>query len=284
MGLLISTYNWTDALKLVFKSITEQTILPDEIILADDGSHPDNRDTILAMIGHFPLPVRYTWQEDRGFRKSLIINKAMQKSTADYIIQIDGDILLHPCFIEDHIREATKNFFVQGARALVVPETTQQLLQHQQLPRFIFSSAGISHRFNAIRIPVLSALLRGDGSQSTNIKACNLAFWREDFIRINGYNNQFEGWGDEDAEFAARLINAGVSKKRVKLAAICYHLHHELNSKHNANRNQDLYRSTISRNLIICENGYHQVPMHPAPVAAPASIIQRGQPAFPVAS
>src|SRR5207342_3821346 len=101
---------------------------------------------------------------------------------------------------------------------------------------------GIKSRFNSIRFPLLSFLLKKDKSSYTNIKACNLAYWKRDYIAVNGYDNQFHGWGWEDNEFAARLIHSGVKKKRLKLAAICYHLYHKHNSGAREKDNEQRFR------------------------------------------
>jgi glycosyltransferase involved in cell wall biosynthesis len=258
VGILISTYNWPRALEVIFKSILQQTQLPDEILIADDGSGLETEMLITKYSKIFKMPVKHAWHEDQGFRKGIVLNKAVKLSTSDYIIEIDGDIVLHPRFIEDHIRFAERGHFVQGARTMIGENTTRSILQRGYAGLGFFST-GIKNRFNAIRFPSLSFLVKTNPYSSDNIKACNLAFWREDFIAINGYNNLFFGWGSEDCEFAARLINAGVLKKRLKLAAICFHLHHNLNSKSQYIVNDLRYSETKINKLIFCPDGYAEV-------------------------
>ncbi len=258
VGILISTYNWPRALEIIFKSILRQTQMPDEILIADDGSGLETEQVINKYRKLFKIPVKHAWHEDEGFRKGIILNKAVKQSASDYIIEIDGDIVLHPRFVEDHIRHAKRGHFVQGARTMIGEGTTREILQsgHAQLGVF---TKGIKNRFNALRFPALSFMIKGNPYSSDNIKACNLAFWREDFISINGYNNLFFGWGSEDCEFAARLINAGVLKKRVKLAAVCFHLHHNYNSKSQFLVNGQRYSETKIKKLVVCPDGYAEV-------------------------
>jgi glycosyltransferase involved in cell wall biosynthesis len=258
VGILISTYNWPRALEIIFESILQQTQLPDEILIADDGSGYETEHLINRYRKIFDMPIKHAWHEDQGFRKGIVLNKAVKLSTSDYIIEIDGDIIPHPRFIEDHVRNARRGHFVQGARTMIGESTTRGILKSGDTRLNIFSR-GIKSRFNALRFPALSFLVKTNPYSSDNIKACNLAFWREDFIAINGYNNQFFGWGSEDCEFAARLINAGVLKKRLKLAAVCFHLHHNANSKSQYVVNDLRYSETKINKLVFCPDGYAEV-------------------------
>lgn len=256
-ALLISTYNWPHALELVFLSVLHQTILPGEILIADDGSSVDTAALVERYRKILTMPVKHIWQEDNGFRKSLILNKVISQTSADYIIEIDGDILMHPKLVEDHIKAARKGFFVQGSRTMLTKKKTEEILKTQQITFSPFS-AGIYSRFNAFRIPFLSLLFKPDKRNSFNVKACNLAFWREDYIKVNGYDNDFNGWGWEDYEFAARLINAGVFKKRLKMAAIGYHLFHPKSFRENFMPNELIYLKTLKENTVYCDNGYQE--------------------------
>jgi glycosyltransferase involved in cell wall biosynthesis len=118
VGLLISTYNWPKALETIFASIQMQSRMPDEIIIADDGSGPATADVIRRWEHILRVPFKHAWHEDDGFRKTIILNKAVKLSEVDYIIEIDGDILLHPRFVDDHVRNARRGRFLQGARSM----------------------------------------------------------------------------------------------------------------------------------------------------------------------
>lgn len=258
VGILIATYNWPEALEIIFLSLLKQTYLPDEILIADDGSREETERLINKYRKILNIPLKHAWHEDRGFRKGIILNKAVKQSEADYIIEIDGDIVMHPRFIEDHVKQAEKGHFVQGARAMIGEATTKHILQTKST-KLGFFTKGLHNRFNALRLPALSFIVKANPYSSDNTKACNLAFWREDFIAINGYNNLFFGWGSEDCEFAARLIHAGVQKKRLKLAAVCFHLHHEYHNKSQITVNERRYSETLTARLVCCLNGYAEV-------------------------
>lgn len=259
VGLLISTYNWPKALEAVLKSVMRQTRKPDEIIIADDGSGAATEAIIRKYAALMGIPFHHAWHKDDGFRKSIILNKAVKRSESDYIIEIDGDIVLHAKFVEDHINHARRGVFIQGARTMVQETRTKSILRNGDFDPIFFFTPGIGNRFNSLRIPLFSWLFQLSRQDATKTRGCNLAFWRNDFIAVNGYNNTFSGWGSEDNEFAARLINAGVKKVRLKMAANCYHLHHKCNSKAEVEANEYRYMETIRYNLISCMNGYAEV-------------------------
>ena len=48
-----------------------------------------------------------------------------------------------------------------------------------------------------------------------------MAFWKEDLLKVNGYNEAITGWGSEDHELVCRLINNGVRKRTIKFAELC---------------------------------------------------------------
>lgn len=255
VSLIISTYNWPEALELCLKSIQLQKVLPAEVIIADDGSGESTRRLIEQYQQKFPVALRHVWHEDQGFRKTIILNKAIQTARGNYIVQIDGDVLLEPHFIGDHCDSAEPSTFVRGTRALLSPEKTSLVLRSKS-PNVSLWSSGIHNRNNALRI----AWLKGMGSRkemsSRSVRGSNLAFWKADFIKVNGYNNELLGWGHEDEELAARFINNGIIKKIVKLCAIQYHLYHAEQSRENEPWQNNMVQRTVKEKIMRCKNGY----------------------------
>ncbi|MFD1769665.1 glycosyltransferase family 2 protein [Sphingobacterium suaedae] len=256
VSLIISTYNWPEALELVLLSVAEQSVMPDQIVIADDGSDARTA-TIINSFKH-RFPIEHVWHEDNGFQKTLILNKALRVCKTDYIIEIDGDIILHKHFVKDHLAAAQKGYFVQGSRAMI-GETLSKISLQQKRLSFSCLTKGMTTRFNAIRFPLLSSLFKTDPCSSHNVKGCNLAFWLEDYVRINGYFNGFTGWGWEDYEFAERLINSGIKKKRLKWAAVGFHIFHPLSSRANFKPNELIYRETVNNKMWHRSPGFHEV-------------------------
>lgn len=256
--LLIATYNWPQALDLVLKSVLAQSALPHEIIIADDGSSADTAALIAGYKNQIPVPLHHEWHEDKGFRKTIILNRAVKKATGDYIIQVDGDIILHRHFIKDHMNNAAPGYFIKGSRGRLTKEKSAQVLRSKNI--YILPLApGVKSTINATRLPVLSKLFYGKPAYSRNVKGCNFAVWKKDFIAVNGYNNDLQGWGHEDIELAARLVNNGTRHRQLKMTAVCFHIYHALQSRKEQESNYHIYVSTVEEKIITCKNGYRQV-------------------------
>ena len=256
-ALLISTYNWPEALDKVLQSVFMQTELPNEILIADDGSTDETKNLINYWSQKSPIPIKHFWQEDDGFRKTIIMNKAIANTDAEYIIQIDGDIVLDKNFVKDHVKDRAKLFYLNGARSLISEENTKKILSEKEL-RMDWVKNNVKNKINATRLPFLSPLLRGKKTKSNNVKGCNFSFWRADFIKVNGYNNDISGWGHEDIELAARLNNIGVYQRRIKLKAICYHLYHKTFDRKNERKNFSKYQEVVDEKITTCSNGFKQ--------------------------
>jgi glycosyltransferase involved in cell wall biosynthesis len=256
VSLIITTYNRPDALKFVLQSITSQSQLPNEIIIADDGSNNSTKKCIDEFKKKSSLPLIHSWQEDKGFRVAKSRNKAIAQSKFDYIILIDGDVILHYKFIEDHLKHAEMGFFVQGSRVLLNKRATEELLSNNS--NVSFFSRGLSNRKNAIYSNFLSWIFTIRKNYLKNIKTCNLAFFKSDCIEINGFNNDFEGWGREDTEFVVRLIKKGVNRKNIRFNLLQFHLWHEDSSRHVLQKNEIILNDTIKKNKNWCINGINQ--------------------------
>jgi glycosyltransferase involved in cell wall biosynthesis len=128
VSLIVLTYNWPQALARVLDGIAAQTRLPDEVIVADDGSGEPTRQLIETVARDFPAPLRHLWQEDRGFRAARARNRGIAAASGDYVILLDGDMLLHRAFIVDHLMLAAPGFFLQGGRIKANEAETQRLL------------------------------------------------------------------------------------------------------------------------------------------------------------
>jgi len=256
-ALLIATYNWPDALRLVLISAMAQTQLPDEILIADDGSKPETKLLIEEFQKLSPVPIRHFWQEDLGFRKSKILNKSVARTTAKYIIQVDGDCIMHPRFIEDHCKAAKLSVYLYGSRVNILPEAVATVFA-KQITNFNMFSKEIKNKTRTLHIPVLSGLYKPHESISKKFRGCNVSFWREDFLNVNGYNEDYEGWGREDSDLVIRMGNNGVKAKRLRYAGIVFHLHHKISSKDNFERNDQMQRDTIAKKIGRIANGVDQ--------------------------
>jgi len=237
VSVIVLTYNWPAALGLVLRALARQSRLPLEVIVADDGSRPDTRALLLQSACDYPVPLRHAWQEDFGFRASRARNGGILAARGDYVILLDGDMITHPKFIADHLMLAQRGTFVQGTRLRVTAAETTRLLAGGR-PRFhpwvdahfrprdaLPSQLHYGKRIHALRLPWL-ARLKARSRRGGHAMSCNMAIWRDDLLRVNGFNEAMEGYGSEDLELAVRLQNAGLRRRQLKFSGLAIHLEH----------------------------------------------------------
>ena len=256
VSLIVSTYNRPDALSLCLKSLAVQTRLPDEVIVGDDGSRDDTRELIERFQKDFPVPIIHVWQEDKGFRLAKCRNKSVAISTGEYIIEVDGDLILNKKFVADHIHFAKPGFFLKGGRVNLNDDLTQSLCRSQELKTFNFFSKGLLRRTNAIHcLPLSRYLAPRYKKNKVAALGCNMSFWKKDYIAINGYDEFYEGWGGEDSDFACRIMNYGVKRLYLKFSGIVYHLWHDDLYMQNREKNFSYYNEQKNAQKIVCEKG-----------------------------
>ncbi|MFZ4261732.1 glycosyltransferase family 2 protein [Sphingobacterium sp. HJSM2_6] len=259
VDLVITTYNRPDALEMVLMAVSKQTILPFQVIVADDGSTQETASLILQYQAHFPCKLIHVWHEDLGFRAAAIRNLALAQVKSPYVVIIDGDMVLEKHFMEDHLRNAKPNQFLQGGRVLLTDDKTKQLLKKPSYFDPAFLENGVENRLEkrltAFRSLTLANLFRKDLINKNKVRSCNMSFFMEDIKAVNGFDNRFVGWGREDSEFVERLINHGLKGKLIKFEALAYHLYHPEEPKAALPQNDELLKQTISNQLTRCTDG-----------------------------
>lgn len=232
----------------------KQIHLPAEIIIADDGSDADTSRMIASLQQISPISIIHSWQENKGFRLSRSRNKAINIAKGDYIVLIDGDIVIEKNFIGDHLETAKTGYFIQGSRVLINEKSSQLALEQKELIP-CFTDPGVANRKNCIRSKFLSKLFSFASKRLPGIKTCNFAFWKEDAENVNGFNEDFVGWGREDSEFTARLLHSGIKRQNLKFKAVAYHLYHKNNSRRHLEDNDKILANTVKNKLTWCKNG-----------------------------
>lgn len=257
ISLIVSTYNWAAALRLSLQSALDQTFPPQEIVVADDGSGAETAALVKDFATKSTVPIIHSWQEDKGFRAAKSRNRALARATGDYILFIDGDIVIDRHFVQDHQANAQRGCCVQGPRALLGSHLTEETLATGQLkiPRF---ARGLGNKKNCIRSRGLARLFSHTSTRLQGVRLCNFAVWKKDAIAVNGFNEQFSGWGREDSEFVARLLHSGITRKNLKFLALGYHLHHPLNTRERLMINDAILQKTIENRSIWCAEGVDQ--------------------------
>ncbi len=253
ISLIISTYESPAALEKVLQGVASQSQRPEEVLLADDGSGPVTR----AMIEGWQtrLGLRHIWHEDRGFRKTIILNQALAAASGDYIVLLDGDCVPHRDFIRDHAALAEKNFWVQGRRCFVQEESVPEF-EIGRTPIGLWCLQGrVTGWGKAFRLP-FPVVKRNQ--KHRGIIGCNMGFWREDLVAVNGFDEDYIGWGREDSDLGARLYHLGRTRKFIYGWAIIYHLNHAPLSRARVAAGEQTLAETIASKKIRCQRGMQQ--------------------------
>lgn len=233
VSVVVTTYNRPDALDRVLDSLARQEVPPLEVMVADDGSGDETARCVAKWQGDAAFPVRHVWQPDDGFRAAAARNRAVAAATGDYLIFLDGDCIAFADFIARHRQLAEAGCFVAGSRILLDRTLTTQVLSQSQSPATWLFSQWVAQRWAGHINRLLPLLRLGDAGwrrcsprKWRKARTCNLGLWRRDFVAINGFDEDFQGWGHEDADLAVRLIRSGVARKSGQFAVPVIHLWH----------------------------------------------------------
>ena len=256
VDVIISTYNRPDTLQRVLQGLDTQTLIANEVVIADDGSGPATAALIRKMQKEVCFPLTHVWQADQGFQLAKIRNKAIYQSTADYIIILDEDCIPNRFFINDHVQLAKSGFLFQGKRVLVGPKMSKDFTQKtaNSFRRLIF--AGLQNKIsNAHHIFRISWLPAITSQRISGTRGCNMGFFRKDLLAVNGFNENFIGWGREDQEIVARLYKYGLKRKSHPFMAVCFHLWHPENLRQAINKNDEILQQALASDAFFTPNG-----------------------------
>jgi glycosyltransferase involved in cell wall biosynthesis len=268
-SIILSTYNWPEALDLTLCNLVLQLQLHKdvEIIIADDGSSAITKEIVDKYVDQYPLQIQHIWHEDTGFRKAIILNKAVMASSGEYLLFLDGDCISFPDYITMHKQLAETGFFVAGNRVLLSQKFTKQVLSHPHIISSIFKwnifnwlQAKLLKKVNKL-LPFLrlSPHTKWRYLQSNNWrypKGCNFGVWRADFFAINGFDASFTGWGHEDADLFVRLLHNQVKIKNGRFALPVLHLWHKESSRANDSKNyQVVLKRLTNPTFILAKSG-----------------------------
>jgi glycosyltransferase involved in cell wall biosynthesis len=238
ISVIVTTYDRPDALDAVLRSLARQSDRMFEVVIADDGSGPATAAVIEAWRPRLGVPLVHVRHEHRDFRAAEIRNRAILASRGAYCICLDGDCLVRSDFIAAHRRLAEPGRFVAGNRVLMSRATTEAVLRGRlepeawSLPNWVvpYARRSINRLLPLIRLP-LGPLRKLRPRAWRGARSCNLAVWRADLDRVDGFDCEYQGWGREDSDLLVRLIRAGVRRKDGRFATGVLHLWHPENDR-----------------------------------------------------
>lgn len=266
ISFIVLTYNRTDALLAVLRSLARQCNKDHQVVIADDGSRHEQVQMLFDRCPVFECPVLHVWHPDDGFTIARTRNLAASHATGEYLVFLDGDCIPNRTFVAQHERIAEAGHFVNGSRVLL----------NQRLTADVIS--------NGLDLPSqpahfwLRARLRGDSNKLLHlldwprklfrvkkrfewrgIRGCNLGVWRRDFLNVNGFDESFKGWGHEDADFVLRLSHLGIRRKNGFLATEVFHLWHPESKRDSESANKSRVMARMNSQLILAEKGFREL-------------------------
>ncbi|MDI9257568.1 glycosyltransferase family 2 protein [Flavobacterium sedimenticola] len=263
-SVIFSTYNSEEWLEKVIIGFSVQTVQDFEIIIADDGSRQATADLIAALRTEIPIPIVHVWQEDNGFQKSQILNKAIVASSSDYLIFTDGDCIPRRDFVATHLANREPGYFLSGgyfklpmtiSKAITKEDIQQQRcfdlkwLRNQGLPSSYKNIKFIAKGFWA---RLLNAITPTNASWNGH----NASGWKKDLVAVNGFNQDMQ-YGGQDRELGERLFNLGLRSKQIRYSAICVHLDHKRGyvNEETWTKNYNIRKNTRENKVVRTPNG-----------------------------
>jgi len=231
IGVIISTYNNPAWLQKVLWGYTYQSVRPDEIVIADDGSREETKNLIDSFRDR--LPIKHVWHPDNGFQKCRILNMAILETTSDYLIFTDQDCIPRYDFIETHLRYARKGYFMSGGYLRLPMELSKNIIEKDISSQNVFSlkwlrKRGLPLYFKCTKLfksRFFGRFMNTITPAKASWNGCNSSGWKSDMMTINGFYEEMQ-YGGQDREFGERLMNLGLRSRQIRYSAILLHLDH----------------------------------------------------------
>jgi glycosyltransferase involved in cell wall biosynthesis len=265
IGVIISTYNNPAWLQKVLWGYTYQSVMPDEIVIADDGSRDETR----LLIDSFRdrLPIKHVWHPDNGFQKCRILNMAILETTSDYLIFTDQDCIPRYDFVETHLKKAGKGYLLSGGYVRLPMGLSKNITEEDIKSRRVFSLKWIIREGLPLNFKCTKLIKSKSFTKFMNFitptratwNGCNSSGWKADMLTINGFNEEMQ-YGGQDREFGERLVNLGLKSKQIRYSAILLHLDHSRPYKtpESIAKNISIRRDTRRRKIIETPLGIKQ--------------------------
>ncbi|MCP4334253.1 MAG: glycosyltransferase [Gammaproteobacteria bacterium] len=232
-SVIFTTYNHPKWLEKTLWGFSAQSFRDFEIIVADDGSGDETRAVIESLQAQIDIPIRHLWQEDDGFQKCRIMNKAIVESRGEYLIFTDGDCIPHPDFVRNHVELSAENRLLSGGYFKLPLDVSRAITKQDILagnstrPGWLLRhgvafTPKISKLFSH---PLVGAILDALTITRATWNGHSSSTWKKHVIATNGFDERMQ-YGGQDREFGERLINMGIKPRQVRYRCSCVHLDH----------------------------------------------------------
>lgn len=267
VSLIISTYERPAALDRVLASVAAQTDPPEQVVVTDDGSGLETTEVMERWQAVLGERLVHCWQPDEGFRLSASRNRAIRDAHGELLVFVDGDCLMRPDFVAGHRRLAERGYATAGNRVLLAEGITRDIEAGRVDPlrwRCLawlkaWLRGEVNRPWGLMKLPG-QGWRRMRGQPWRLFKTCNVALWRDDIIRLNGFEEEIVGWGFEDTDLVLRWFNAGGRLKSGRFSTTVLHLWHPEEPRHVAERNRERAFMAGNGGAIQARRGLEQRP------------------------
>ena len=239
VSIIIPFYERLEHLRCCLESLKISTDDFDEIVITDDGSRDETVTKLKEMISQYHFTIHHVWQPKKGFRVAAARNNGIRHAQGDYLIFFDSDFLILPGAIEYHLRLAKPGRFVAGNCKYLSEEQTKSVFTSNISPEFLENlykrlpekEAVKDHRRFIKRTILFRLHLKSRRKQSLG---GHFSIFRKDIESVNGYDENYRGWGGEDEDLGIRLVQAGIYGRSAIRYARVLHMWHprEIGNKH----------------------------------------------------
>ena len=232
-SVIFTTYNHPKWLEKTLWGFSAQSFRDFEIIVADDGSGEETRAVIESMRAQIDIPIQHVWQEDDGFQKCRILNKAIVASRGEYLIFTDGDCIPHPDFVKNHVELAAENTMLSGGYFKLPLDVSRAITRQDIIDGNATRPAWLLRRgvpftpklCKLLPYRWLGALLDALTITRATWNGHSSSTWKKLVLATNGFDERMQ-YGGQDREFGERLMNLGVRTRQVRYRCSCVHLDH----------------------------------------------------------
>ncbi|SHI78049.1 Glycosyl transferase family 2 [Mesonia phycicola] len=259
ISVIISTYNSEDWLEKVLWGYACQDSANFEVVIADDGSKQPTFDLIQRFQKIVNYPIQHVWQDDDGFQKSRILNKAILACKSDYILMSDGDCIPRKDFVSTHLKYREEGFFLSGGYFMLPLDISKMITKETIFSQQCFDvewlkKNGLTSSFKNKKLSAkgfMQNMLNKITPTNASWNGHNASGWKKDMLAINGFDERMQ-YGGQDRELGERLINSGIKSKQIRYSAICLHLDHPrgYKTKESIDANLAIRKETKKRGVI----------------------------------
>ncbi len=267
ISVIVTVYNRMEYLKNLLICLINQSIQVDELIIADDGSKEKVTDFINEMIPQCKFKIKHVYQEDKGFRKTKSYNNAVRASEGDILVFLDQDCIFSPTLIESVVKNIKKAYFIP----LKVIWSSEE--EKDKIQRLIEGGGSYENIVTTIEKSKIKKLYKshklakmknikymiGLKDRGTNIVGAAFVFNREDYIKINGFDEEYTNWGKEDDDISWRAYKSGLKSKLLYLEEPIIHMYHYSDPTKGGDMNEGLFnkkKALLNKDNFRCKYGY----------------------------